>query len=118
MTTSRSESPTIRDMIREIRAEVRKGGIAPNRAAELLNTLSALYGSSLDEGLRAESEYNDVLLAALKSEEVAAKAKILAAASPQFVRMRETKNAEKECLEMSRALKNYLRNTHEEMRLS
>lgn len=109
---------TVRELVRDIRREVRESDdLLPHRASEILIKLTALYGNIIDEHRDAEMAYNDVLLQALNSDEAASRAKIRAMATPQYGRMREAKDTERQALELIRSLKHYLRSKTEEMRL-
>src|SRR5688572_7840667 len=112
-------SHTVRSLIREIQTEVRESqDLQPDRAAELLLRLSALYGNVLDELRAADIAYNDVLLEAMQREGAANKAKLRAQASEQYGRWRAAHDTEKLTLELTRTLKAFLRVKQEEMRLA
>lgn len=108
---------TIVDMVRVIRAEVRETDLQPDRAAELLNKLTALYGNCLDEQRGAEMAWNSVLNDAMKGEEPANRATIRAKTTGEYARLREAQDTCKLVLEMTRSLKALIRLKQEEMRL-
>jgi hypothetical protein len=115
---TRSADVTIRSLIRDIQIEVRDTDLQPDRGADLLAKLSALYGNVLDEVRVAEQDYNTVLLQCLHGDEAANRARIRAQATPQHARFREAKDTEKLALELIRSLKHFLRSKAEEMRLA
>ena len=105
---------TIREMIREIQVEVRDTDLQPERAAELLNKLSALFGNVNDEIRKCDMEYNAVLLKWLQSEGKAIIAKIKAECSPEYLTMKEAKDTKELLKEMKSSLKYFLRAKQEE----
>jgi uncharacterized protein YjaG (DUF416 family) len=109
---------SVREMVAEIRAEVRDTDLDPLRASEMLAKLTALYGNTMDEVRVAEMAYNGILLERLSGEEAANRAKIRAQTSPEYERFRTAKDTERLCLELIRSLKHLLRMKAEEMRLS
>ena len=52
---------TIREQVSEIQKEILETDLQPDRAAEMLTQLSALYGNILDEIRTREGEFNQVL---------------------------------------------------------
>lgn len=114
-----TEALTVRDWIKQIQREVRDTpDLLPDRAAELLNTLTALLGNCADEIRTADADYARVLLAHLESEEAANRAKIRAEITPEFQRKREARDAKELAIELCRSLKYFLRAKEEERRLS
>jgi len=109
---------TVRDHIESIRREVRDTDLLPDRAAELLNQLSALLGNVLDEIRDADMDYAVVLLKHLDSEEAANRAKIRAQTTPEYLRSREARDTKEIVVELARSLKYFLKVKEEEMRLS
>lgn len=110
---------TVRDMIRAIQTEVRvTADLQPDRAAELLNRLTALLGNVNDEIREADAEYAVVLLQHLESEEAANRAKIRAETTPAYQRKREARDTKELAIELARSLKYFLKAKAEEMRLS
>jgi hypothetical protein len=108
---------TIRDMVRDAQREMRDTpDLQPDRAAELLNRLSALLGNILDEQRVADHAYNVVLLAHLDSEEAASRAKIRAEITPEYQRKREARDTYVLAIELIRTLKLYVRGKTEELR--
>lgn len=105
-------------MIRQMQIEIRDTDLQPDRAAELLNKLTALVGNCNDEIRVADQEYARVLLDALNAEEKANRARILAETTPQYRRKREARDTKELTLELIRSLKYFLRSKTEEMRLS
>jgi len=109
---------TVRDHIESIRREVRDTDLLPDRAAELLNQLSALLGNVLDEIRDADMDYAVVLLKHLDSEEAANRAKIRAQTTPEYLRSREARDTKEIVVELARSLKYYLRAKEDEYRLA
>lgn len=106
-------------MIRAIQREIRDtADLQPDRAAELLNRLTALIGNCNDEIREADAIYAAVLLKHLESEEAANRAKIRAETTPEFIRKREARDIKELAVELSRSLKYFLRAKAEEMGLS
>lgn len=105
---------SVRTLIDQRQAEVRKPDLLPDRAAEILNELAALTGKINQEILDADMEYNAYLLECYRNEAKANRAKILAETSAQFRRMREARNAREETIEMIRSLKFYLKAKQDE----
>lgn len=108
----------MRDRIARIQADLRDGDPTPERARDYLTELSALYGNVLSEQLHADAAYNVVLLKYLDTDEAAARAKIRAECSPEYLRAREAANTLKLVTKMTSALSAMLRSLSEEMRLS
>lgn len=109
---------SVREMVQRIQGDLRQGALEPNQAREHLITLSALYGNCLQEIREADAVYAGVLLACLESSETANRATIRAETSPEHLRKQEARNTKELVLEMTRALKYYLRSQEEEMRLA
>jgi len=109
---------TVREMIHEIQVEVRESDLQPDRAAELLNRLTALLGNINDEIREADMAYAIRLLQCLDSEEKANRAKIMAETTSEYSRKREARDVKELALEMCRSLKYYLRAKEEELRLA
>lgn len=109
---------TIRERIRKIQADLRDGALTPDMARESVVQLTALLGNVGDELREADHEYKLVLLGAMRSEDKANRARIVAETSQQYVRAREAKDTERLVIEMVRSCKAYLRSLDEEMRLS
>jgi hypothetical protein len=109
---------TVRDMVRAIQVEVRGGDLPPDRAREVLNTLTSLMGNCLDELRDADMAYNITLLKHLDADEAANRAKIRAATTPEYARMREAKDTLTLVVEMIRSNKTILKSQQEEMGLT
>ena len=108
----------MRDLVRTIQRELRQGELAPERARELLVTLTALLGNTLEEIREADAAYAKVLLACLESSTKANRATIQAQCTPEFARKQEARDTRELVVEMTRSLKYYLRSLAEEMQLS
>lgn len=101
---------TVREMVKAIQVEARDAhDLQPDRAAELLMTLSALIGNVCDEIRAADAAYAAVLLAHLDSEEKANRARIRAETSPEYRRKQEARDTRELVTELSRSLKYFLR---------
>ena len=110
---------TVRDMVRAMQVEIRAtDDLQPDRAATLLNRLTALLGNINDEIREADGAYAVVLLQHLESSEAANRAKIRAETTPEFYRKREARDTKELCQELVRSLKYFLRSKEEERRLS
>ena len=92
--------------------------LTPTRAAEIDTKLTALLGNVMVECREADAAFNAVLLAHLDSEEAASRAKIRAATTPEYARLREAKDTEKLCVELIRSLRHYQRTARTEMELT
>ena len=109
---------TVREMVRGIQVEVRGGDLPPDRAREVLNTLTALIGNCNDEAREADMAYNSVLLHHLNGEEAATRARIRAETTPAYARKREAKDTRELVIEMVRSLKTVLKSQQDEMGLT
>jgi hypothetical protein len=111
--------PTIRGMVRMIQVEVRDTpDLQLDRAAELLNRLTAILGNCNDQIREADLAYAEVLIKLLDSEEAANRAKIRAETTPEYQRKREARDTKELAVELTRSLKYFLRSKEEEMRLT
>ena len=109
---------TVRAYIREIQREIREtSDLQPDRAAELLNRLTALLGNVNDEIREADAAYAVVLLGHLESSEAANRAKIRAEITPEYQRKREARDLKELAIELIRSLKYFLKAKAEEMRV-
>jgi len=110
---------TVRSLVRDMQVEIRETvDLQPDRAAGLLNRLTALMGNCNDEIREADAGYAHVLLSHLDSEEAANRAKIRAETTPEYRRKREARDTKELCVELIRSLKYFLKSKAEEMRLS
>lgn len=108
---------TVRGFIKEIQREVREtADLQPDRAAELLNRLTALLGNVNDEIREADAAFAVVLLKHLESSEAANRARIRAETTPEYGRKREARDLKELAIELSRSLKYFLRAKEDEMR--
>src|SRR5262245_37993045 len=96
---------TVRGLIREFQVEIRETELQPDRAADLLNRLSALIGNVNEEIREADAIYAGVLLKHLESEEAANRAKIRAETTPEYQRKREARDTKELAMELIRSLK-------------
>lgn len=109
---------SVRDRITFIQRQLRDGALTPDMARESLIQLTALYGNVMDEQREADHAFKLVLLNALRTEETANRAKILAEVSDEHRRAREAQDTGKLVVELIRSCKVYLRSLDEEMRLA
>lgn len=110
---------TIRGLVREIQIEIMDTpDLLPDRAAELLNKLTALLGNLNDAIRQADLEYSNVLLTYLDSDEAANRAKIRAETTPEFLKKREARDTKELAIELARSLKFYLKAKTEEFHYS
>lgn len=109
---------SVRELIRDMQREIRDSDLQPDRAAELLTKLAALFGNVNDEIREADLDYARVLLQHLESEAVANRAKIRAETTPAYLRKREARDARELLLELIRSLKYFLKAKADEMQLS
>jgi hypothetical protein len=117
--TTTVRGTTVRGLVRDIQREVLESAdLQPDRAAELLNHLTALLGNCNDELRASDLEYKRVLLACLKTNEAANRARIEAETSPEYVRRQEAQHLKELTIELIRSLKMFLKSKQEEMRLS
>jgi hypothetical protein len=108
---------SVRGQIRLIQVEVRDTpDLQPDRAAELLNKLSALLGNVSDEIREADAAFAAVLLKHLESEEAANRAKIRAETTPEYLRKREARDLRELAIELIRSLKYFLQAKRDEWR--
>jgi len=106
-------------MVRLMQVEIRDtADLQPDRAAELLNRLTALLGNVNDQIREADIAYAGVLLRHLDGEEAANRAKIRAETTPEYQRKREARDTKELAVELCRSLKYYLKSKQEEMRLT
>ena len=109
---------TIREMVREIQAEVGTGDFVPNRACDLLNKLTALLGNCLAEVRARDGQYAAVLLHELETCDKANRARIRAECSEAYQLKREARDTKELVTEMIRSLKYAIRSASDEMRLA
>lgn len=109
---------SVRDLVRQMQAEIRHTDLVPERTCALLARLTALLGNCNDEIRDADSAYAVVLLAHLDSSEAANRAKIRAETTSEYARKREARDTKELVIELVRSLKYILRAVEEEMRLA
>src|SRR3954467_14060504 len=114
-----SQQTSIRGMVRLIQVEIRdQPDLQPDRAAELLNKLTALLGNLNEEIRIADAEFATVLLQHLDSEEAANRAKIRAETTPAYARKREARDTKELAIELIRSLKYFLKAKQDEYQMS
>lgn len=111
-------SVSVRDLIKQIQMEVRDTSLQPERAAVLVNKLSALIGNINDEIRVADLEYSNVLLELMKEEKVRNRAEVRAETTPAYLRKREARDYKELATELIASLKYQVRLATEEMRLT
>lgn len=109
---------TVRELVRQMQAEIRETDLQPDRAAELLVRLTALIGNCNDEIRESDHAYAVVLLQFLDADEAANRSRIRAETSMPFLRKREARDTKELVIELVRSLKYFLKSKEEEMRLS
>jgi hypothetical protein len=109
---------TIRSLVRDIQVEVRDTDLTPDRAAELVTKLAALFGSVLDEVRRTELAYCAAVRDYALDGTPIARAETLAKGTPAFEAWRLAKDTEKLTTQLLSSLKAMLRAKAEEMRFT
>jgi Tfp pilus assembly PilM family ATPase len=110
---------TVRDLVKAFQQEIqRTEDLQPDRAAELLNKLTALIGNVNDEIRAADSEYAVTLLHFLETEQKANRARIRAEISPEYRRKQEARDTKELVVELSRSLKYYLKAKQDEFQMA
>jgi hypothetical protein len=109
---------TIRDMVRQIQIEVRDTDLQPDRAADLLNRLTALLGNIADEQREADMAYDVLYLALYEEHGAANRARLYANVTPEYQRKREAKDTQEQAKQLTITLRQFLRTTSDEMRLA
>lgn len=110
---------TVREIVKTYQREIQAvDDLRADRAAAVLNKLSALLGNINEEIRIADAEYAAVLLYHLETAEKANRAKIVAECSPEYQRKREARDVKELAQEIIGSLKYYLRSKESEMRLS
>jgi hypothetical protein len=110
-------TPSLYERISGIQKTLAEGALTPDLARESLVTLTALLGNVNDEVRRTDHDYKLVLLGCMKGQKAAARAKIEAETSQQYLRAREASDTADLVLEMIRSLKKYMESLSNEMRL-
>lgn len=114
-----NKETSVRDIVKAIQnATLKADELTPDHAAEMLVTLSSIFGNCNDEIRRTDHEYKQILLLALDSEKSANKARIRAETDPSFQRFQEAKHTKELVEELTRSLKYFLKNKESEMRYS
>ena len=98
---------TVREMIGEYRTEVLKQELHPERAAKIIVDLAVLLGNINEQIREAMVIYNQVLAKTLAVEKSAAKAKILAEITPEYIDFKTKKDLKEEVVDLIRGLKYY-----------
>ena len=109
---------TIRQIVREIQVECRDCDVPPNRAAEMLTTLTAVMGSIGVERRAADLAYDSKYLELFKEHEAANRAKLFANVTPEYQRKREAADLHEEAKQLVITLRQVLRTAGDEMRLT
>jgi len=110
-----AETVTVRDLVKSYQREIQQtADLQPDRAAHLLNQLSALIGNVAEEIRDADAEYAVTLLHFLDTEKKANRARIRAEISPEFRRKQEARDTKELVIELTRSLKYYLKTKQDE----
>lgn len=110
---------TVRELVRGYQREIQQAAdLQPDRAAELLMKLTALFGNCADEIREADSEYAVTLLHHLDTEKKANRARIKAEISPEYRRKQEARDTKDLVQELSRSLKYFLKVKQDEYQQS
>jgi hypothetical protein len=109
---------SVRELVAEMQRELRTTDLQPDRACEMLASLTSLSGNCADEVLDAEMAYNAVLLAYMEGDEAANRAAIKAKTTPAYQRLQVAKNTTNQVTRMVSSLKLILRVKQEEMRFT
>jgi len=99
---------TVREMISEYRAEVLKQELSPDRAAKIIAELTVLLANVNEQIREAIIIYNQTLAKTLAVEKSAARAKILAEITPEYIDFKTKKDLKEEVVELIRGLKYYV----------
>jgi hypothetical protein len=109
----------VRDLIRTYQREIRQtADLQVDRAAAILNHLSALIGNVNDEIREADAAYAVALLAIMEAEQKANRARIRAETTPEYQRKREARDEKELLLELTRSLKYFLKAKADEWQLA
>ena len=110
-------SLTVRELVREMQAEIGRGSLEPMRACDLLLRLTALVGNCNEQIRMADLAYTHVLLGYLDTKKAASRAKIRAETSQAYQEKREARDTKELAEELCRSLKYLIKSASEEMRL-
>jgi hypothetical protein len=108
---------SVRDMVGEIQRQMLTGYATPHEAAEDLVKATALMANVQKEVREADHAYAVVLLRFLDADEAAARAKIRAETSMEFMRKREAKDMGVFLEETVRTLKTLVKLEESQMRM-
>ena len=108
---------SVRDLVAAMQTEMRTTSLDPERACEMLASLTSLSGNCTDEVLDAEMTYNGILLKHLDGDEAANRATIRAQTTQEYQRLQVAKNTTRLVVEMVRSLKLILRVKNDESNL-
>lgn len=108
----------MRERLSRVQVLLRDGALTPDMARESMVALTALLGNVNDELRSADGAYKLILLAAMREERAANRARLIAETSPEYDRCRAAKDTQQLVVEMIRSCRAYLRSLDEEMRLA
>lgn len=111
-------SISVRELVNGFKREILAGDLSARRASEIEQALTALLGNIQDEARIADSLYAEVLVKCMREETKANRARILAETSQEYLRKREVHDTHKLATELIRSMRNLIRMTTEEMRLT
>ncbi len=116
--TTEAAPVSVRERVNIFKREILTGDLTPYRASEIERALTALLGNIQDEQRIADSLYAEVLAAAMKVEQKANRARVIAETSQEFLRKREVSDTFKHATQLIISLRGMIRMATEEMRLS
>lgn len=99
---------SVREMIGDYRAEVLNHDIDGTRASKIITELSVLLANVNEQIREALVLYNQKLANTLAVEKSAARAKILAEITPEYIDFKTKKDLKEEVVELIRGLKYYV----------
>jgi len=114
MPTDRS----IRSIVREIQVECRDTEVHPQRAAEMLTTLTAILGNIGDELRQANLACDVKYLELFQTHKAANRAKLFLNVTSEYARKCEAVDTREEAKQLVITLRQVLRTAGDEMRLT
>lgn len=109
---------TTRQIVTDIQTECRVTEVLPQRAAEMLTTLSAILGNLNQESRTADLAYDVKYLELFRIHDAANRAKLFANVTTEYARKREAKDTQEEAKQLVITLRQILRTHGDEMRLT
>lgn len=109
---------TIQERIERLQTELADTDMPPARARKMLAEITGLSASAAHAYREAESAYAGVVLHAMRTEDKANRARIVAETSQEFADKRYWQDVCRWCSVADRTLRAVLRSNEEEMRMS